>query len=542
MDILWLVFAFVCGLAVNLAGLPPLVGFLVAGFALNIAGVEPNETLEAIANLGITLMLFTIGLKISVRDLIKREVWAVTLAHTSVWMVLASAVVLLAATVAGGLLGGLDARAIALLVFALGFSSTVCVIKILEDSGELKTRHGRIAINLLVMQDLIAVAFLAAATGKVPSLWAITLLGLIPLRPLIWALLKRAGHGEMLPLTGFVLAVGGYELFSLVGVKGDLGALLVGMLLAGHVKAGELYKSLLNFKDLFLIGFFLSIGLTALPNVEMILIALAMCLVLGLKMVLFFGLMSRFGLRARTSFLASLVLSDYSEFGLIVIALCVGAGWITDAWLVITALAVALSFVLTSIAYRFAHVIYARQKHRLRKYERDERLPEDRVFRPREAEILVVGIGRVGLGAFRSLHYMAGDRVWGMDANRQRIDALRAEGMHVFVGDAENADIWEMIDVSSIRLVLLAVPAVTDNRNIAEQLRIAGYSGRIAAIARYDDERQALLNAGIDKVFNFFTEAGAGFAEDSLGLIDAQAEAKPTTEATAHTRPESELV
>ncbi len=520
MDILWLVFAFVCGLAVKLVGLPPLIGFLVAGFALNIAGIEPNESLESIANLGITLMLFTIGLKINVRDLIKREVWAGTFSNMALWIIVSGSVALGAASVVSGLVGGLDLRAALLIAFALGFSSTVCVIKILEDSGELKTRHGRLAINILVMQDLIAVAFLAAATGKIPSPWAILLLGLLALRPLLGAVLNRAGHGEMLPLTGFALALGGYELFSLLDIKGDLGALLVGMLLSGHVKAVELYKSLLNFKDLFLIGFFLSIGLTALPNAEMLLIALALSVLLTLKFVMFFGFLTLFGLRARTSFLAALVLSDYSEFGLIVIALCVGAGWLTNDWLVITALAVAISFVLTSIAYRFAHIIYARNKEILRRYEKAQRLPEDQVYRPREAEILVVGIGRVGLGAFKSLHKVAGDRVWGMDANRQRIERQRSEGMHVFVGDAENADIWEMIDVTSMRLVLLAVPSVNDNRNIAEQLRIAGYSGPIAAIARYDDESAALQEAGIDKVFNFFTEAGSGFAEDSLGLIN----------------------
>ena len=82
MDVLWIVFAFACGLAVKLLGLPPLIGFLVAGFALNYAGVESNETLDALANLGITLMLFTIGLKLQVKDLLKREVWALGLVDT----------------------------------------------------------------------------------------------------------------------------------------------------------------------------------------------------------------------------------------------------------------------------------------------------------------------------------------------------------------------------------------------------------------------------------------------------------------------------
>jgi len=249
-------------------------------------------------------------------------------------MIIVGSLAMVVATASLGVLGGLDLKGAALLAFALGFSSTVCVIKVLEDSGELKTRHGRLAVAILVMQDLIAVAFLAAATGKTPSIFALALLGLLFARPVLGYVLNKAGHGEMLPLTGFMLALGGYELFNLVQVKGDLGALIFGMLLSGHFKAGELAKSLMNFKDLFLIGFFLSIGLTALPNIEMIAVACALCLVLGIKMLLFFVLLTRPGLRARTSFLAGLVLSDYSEFGLILIVLYVSVGWLgEDGWL-----------------------------------------------------------------------------------------------------------------------------------------------------------------------------------------------------------------
>ncbi|MEM9056385.1 MAG: cation:proton antiporter family protein [Pseudomonadota bacterium] len=520
MDILWLIFAFGCGFAVKQTGLPPLIGFLIAGFALNLVGVEPNDTLQALSDLGITLMLFVIGLKLNVSDLAKREIWAGAFGHMGLWMAIACALGLTGAAVGLGALAGLEWRTVALIAFALGFSSTVCVIKVLEDSGEVKTRHGRLAVGILIMQDVIAVLFLAIATGKVPSPWAVLLLGLFAFRLVLHFVLGRAGHGEMLPLTGFMMALGGYELFSALGVKGDIGALIFGVLLSSHVKSAELAKSLLHFKDLFLIGFFLSIGLTALPTLDMIATAVLLCLLLPLKLLLFFGLLTQLGLRARTAYLASLVLSGYSEFGLIVVVLCVQNEWLTADWLVITALAVALSFVLTSVAYRPAHSVYARYKHLLRRFEKAERLPEDQVYRPREAEILVVGTGRVGRGAFNALHKMAGDRVWGMDASRELIDRQRAEGLHVFVGDAENADVWELIDVASIRLVLLAVASVDDNRNIANQLRRAGYAGPIAAIARYDDEGPALLAAGVDKVFNFFTEAGAGFAEDSLRLMD----------------------
>merc|ERR1711991_1173350 len=101
------------------------------------------------------------------------------------------------------------------------------------------------------------------------------------------------------------MALSAYELFELVKIKGDLGALIVGMLLAGHSKASEITKSLMSFKDLFLIGFFLSIGFAALPTFEMLLIAGVFTLLLPVKFALFFGLFSLLKLRARTSFLSA---------------------------------------------------------------------------------------------------------------------------------------------------------------------------------------------------------------------------------------------
>ena len=248
MEYAFLLFAFVCGLTVKIIGIPPLVGYLIAGFLLNLFGYKLTDDLTEIANLGITIMLFTIGLKLNIRDLSKREVWAGSVSHTLIWVGVITCAVYGAAAIASQYVEGLTWETAALIAFALSFSSTVCVVKVLEESGESKTRHGRLAIGILVMQDVFAVVFLVAATGKLPSVWALCLLGLVPAMPLISKMINKSGHGKLLPLTGFILALGGYHLFELVNVKGDLGALIFGMMLAQHEKASELAKSLLSFK------------------------------------------------------------------------------------------------------------------------------------------------------------------------------------------------------------------------------------------------------------------------------------------------------
>ena len=96
---------------------------------------------------------------------------------------------------------------------------------------------------------------------------------------------------------------------------------------------------------------------------------------------------------------------------------------------------------------------------------------------------------------------------------------MNEKGIQAYLGDAEDADFWESIDLSKIELTLLALPSVQDIMNITTQIKRTNYRGKIAAIARYDDERRALEEFGVDKVFNFYNEAGVGFAEESLGLI-----------------------
>lgn len=521
MDFIWILFAFLCGLAAKSVKLPPSIGYLIAGFALHFLGYQANDNLSALADLGITLMLFTIGLKLNIKDLIKPEVWFGSLTHTTIWIVVSLAFIKLMALASVAFFAEVDFYTAALIAFALSFSSTVCVVKLLEDNGEMRTRHGKLSVGILVIQDIIAVAFLVIATGKIPSVWAFSLLLLFPLRPLINKVVDHAGHGELIPLMGFFLALGSYELFELVSIKGDLGALLAGMFLASHTKASEINKSLMSFKDLFLIGFFLSIGFTALPNWQMLGLATILTLLIPIKFALFFGLFSLLKLRCRTAYLSALTLSNFSEFGLIVAAICVQESWLSAEWLVILALAVSLSFVMTNVIYRFAHRIFTRHKEFLKRFEREAILEEDNFLQPCDASIMVIGMGRVGMGAYKALDSHLDTQVWGIDADKEKTIWLNTQGVKAYYGDAEDAYFWESIDLTKLELVLIALPAVHDAMTIARQLKLAKYPGKIAAIARFDDEREKLESFGIDKVFNFYTEAGVGFADESMAMISS---------------------
>jgi glutathione-regulated potassium-efflux system ancillary protein KefC len=146
MDILWILFAFACGFGVKQIGLPPLIGYLAAGFMLNMYGVSMTPGLQEMANLGVTLMLFTIGLTLNIKDLLKPEIWVGTFANAGIWTILFTGLALFLSTLSAPYFTELDFKSAALLAFALSFSSTVCVIKMLEENGEMNTRHGRFSI------------------------------------------------------------------------------------------------------------------------------------------------------------------------------------------------------------------------------------------------------------------------------------------------------------------------------------------------------------------------------------------------------------
>ena len=519
MDFVWILFAFGCGLGVRVFSLPPLVGYLAAGFMLNGLGVRPAEGLQTLADLGITLMLFTIGLKLNLRDLFKVEVYGGALSHLVLWTGLVSLSVVGLGALMLPHFADTDFTGAALLAFACSFSSTVCIVKLLEENGELKTRHGQIAIGILVVQDIAAVLFMAFATHELPSLWAVGLVLLIPARPVLYRIMNHAGHGELLPLTGFFLALGGYELFSLLNLKGDLGALAAGLLLSQHAKSGELAKALLNFKDLFLIGFFLSIGFIALPDWPMVISAVLLTLLLPLKFLLFFGLFIVLRLRARSSYLASLALTNYSEFGLIVCSISVTQGLLSKEWLVIMALSVALSFVFSSVANTLSHRLYGRWTSQLKHFENPIRLAEDQFDQPGKVAVLVVGMGRVGTGAYDILQNEMAKTACGIDMDRNRAVSHAEAGRNVIYGDAEDPDFWSDINFDSIQLIMFAMPNFLDIQEAQNQIQLAGFQGKTAAIARYEDEKEKLLSAGVNEVFNFYAEAGAGFADQSVHLL-----------------------
>ncbi len=515
LDVIWISLAFGLGLVSRLVGLPPLVGYLVAGFVLHFYAVEADDVIKEFSELGVTLLLFTIGLKLKLRALGAPQVWGTASIHMAAVIAVFPLLFLVLGAAGVPFLADLEPATALLLAFALSFSSTVFAVKVLEEKGEMGTIYGSTAIGILIMQDLAAVVFLVFSAGKVPSLWALLLLLVLPARPLVLKILDRSGHGELLVLFGLTLGLGGAHLFELVNVKGDLGALVLGVLIASHPKAEELSKALLSLKNLFLIGFFLSIGLSGTPTPEMLLVGLLLLLAVSAKAWFFLRLLALFKLRSRTAFLAGLSLANYSEFGLIVASIGAVNGWLAPEWLTIIALALSLSFVAASPLNARSHELYERFRGRLRRLQHPDRIEAEAVIDPGEADVMIIGMGRVGAGAYDSLLAEKGRNPVGVDANHDVVAMHQNQGRLVIRGSATDADFWQsfQLDQGRINLVLLALPKLSENLFAAEHLVQGGFGGLIGAIATFPDDEPVLTDAGVNLVFDLYAGLGAGFAQ-----------------------------
>lgn len=517
LDPIIIVIALGCGITARAFGMPALIGYLAAGFVLHEINVEAGQLLHDLANMGVTLLLFTIGLKLSPSELLKPRVWGTTIIHMACMQLLFMGLLLGANQLFPSL--GLNLTAALVIAFALTFSSTVFVIQVMQDKGEMSSRHANQAIGILLVQDLAAVLFLTGTKGTVPHPEAIALLLLWPLRGVITRLLRQAGHGELFTLFGLALALGGAQLFELVGIKGDLGALVIGAVLAGTQKSKELSRNLLQFKDLFLVCFFLTIGLDGWPIGGVLLVAVILGVLALVKPLLYFLLMTWLHTPPRTALLSATVMGNYSEFGLVVIAVAAKSGWVDPQWGAAISLAIATSFLLSSPLSKRAHQLYRKHHDFWLRFESGRVLaaaPDTKGVR-----IIVLGMGNIGVGAYDAIAEEQGSSVLGVDLNNRKLAEHHRQHRRVVAADASDPDFWHRVDLQEVQLVLLALTHHEENMLVGNLLKDLGYRGQTAAVVRFDEEAVELEAHGFS-TFNLYAQAGAGFAEHAAQQLPHQ--------------------
>jgi predicted Kef-type K+ transport protein len=521
-DAIWLTLAFLSGLLMKRFGLPALLGFLATGFFLSISGfTEGNlkQILGPLSDMGIILLLFTIGLKIKIKQLIKPEILITASSHIIITTLTIGGVIFGLSFVGIQYFSNIDVEAAMTIGFALSFSSTVFIIKSLEDRGEITSRHGRFAIGILVIQDIFAVVFLTVSKSVLPSVWVLALpIYLYLVKIVLGRLLDKSGHGELLTVFGFFAPlIAGALAFDLVDLKYDLGALIIGMLLVNHSRKEELYDRMLSYKDFFLIGFFINIGLSGVPSLTNVLVAFSMLGFVVFKGYLFIRIFSFFKLRARTNFLTSLHLSNYSEFGLIVGAVAVSNGMISGDWLTTLAIFMSLSFVLSSPFISRSYELFEKYQVVLTRWNRTSKEFDKQPIISGGANYVIVGLGSIGLPAYFHLKETFPDCVIGVDYNADKVKTLKDEGNNVVWGDATDRDFWDESNWEKVDVVVLAMSDYASNHNTMKQInKMKERQFKIAAICHYDDEKEIFEKLNVDYIYDYKTSVGEDFAQHAM--------------------------
>ena len=510
---IYLLAVVVLGFAATLLRLPPLVGFLAAGFVLGASDLPNLDFVQTLGDLGVAVLLFTIGLKLDPRVLARREV-AGTAAIALVLLTTLSAALVVPLVLVGLWVDTVTPAGAVALCFALSFSSTVVVVKLLEDRDDAASLYGRIAIGVLVAQDIAAVAYMTFSSEEPPSPWALSLVALWPASGLFGKVLNRIDHREMRTLFGISMALlPGYLLFDILGLDGDLGALIMGALLASHPAAKELSSALFTIKELLLVGFFLAIGMDGVPGAGAFVLAAALLLLLPVRALVYAVVVRLMRMRRRTSVMTGLAMTAYSEFALIVVSVAVRQKLLGGDWTAAVSLALALSFIVSSIVNRRPAGLVRRMTGRIPHRPSSTLHPEERPLNLLGVRTVVFGMGRVGRATYNRLYADGETGVLGIDNDASKVETLAKQGYNILEADATDQEFWDRLDAVHTTKAVLAMSEPGANVRVLEWLNRSSFEGRVIAVAAFDDEAETMRRAGVDAVINMYDGLGDALAQ-----------------------------
>jgi Kef-type K+ transport system membrane component KefB len=502
------------------------VGILVGPSVLDIVSGE-HEEIELLAGLGIALLLFVVGLRLDLHLI--RTTGPVALATGLGQVTFTSALGFLIA-----LALGLDVVPALYVAVALTFSSTIIIVKLLSDKKEIDDLHGRIAVGLLIVQDIVVVFTMIALTavgaadtdrhalteallvvGKgVAFLAVIALLMRFALTPLLHQLARSQ---ELLVLFAIAWAVALAATGEVLGFSREVGAFLGGVSLASTPYREAIASRLVGLRDFLLLFFFVDLGsqldIGQLGDQLAAAAVLSAFVLIGNPLIVMV-IMGRMRYRRRVSFLTGLTVAQISEFSLILAALGLTLGHIgSDTVALITTVGL-ITIATSTYMIIYSHQLYDRLDTRLRIFERspgDLRRDDEASHAEPAPDVILYGLGRYGSSIGRELREDGYD-VLGVDFDPVALGRWQEEGGRAAYGDAEDPELPTFLPLAGPEWVISSVPRRQTNQVLLHALHHHGYRGRIAVTAQSDRDAEALGRDGADLVLRPFVDAAAQVA------------------------------
>ena len=504
----------------------PLIGYMLGGILAGpyVTGmISDLELIQGFADIGVILLMFTLGIEFSLERLSSIKGYAVGGGLLQVAVVVLLSVLL-------GRYMGLSTYEAVFLGCTLSISSTMIVLRVLNDHGEMNSLHGQLMVGILIVQDLIVIVMVSVLPDLqtfspeiVPQLIksllaaAVIIAAVLYLAPkIIPLLLERAAQGnnnDIFLILALSMGLGVALLAQAMGLSVSLGAFLAGLLITESDYAHEILGKVISLRDAFVILFFVSVGMMVNPLAlfqNLPLLFLALLLIIPVKFIVFYLITRIYKYKSRVSFYTAMGMMQTGEFSFVMAKMGVDQHLIsTPIYNVILASSL-ISILLTPLFFNLAPVIYRRLQHSkfLQKILSD---PEtdftgfgENAF---SDHVIVCGYGRVGGQVGRALQQLQIPYLV-IEYDHTAISKLRTEGIAYIYGDAASEMVLEYANAAQAKMAVLALPDTMTNQQVIHSLQ--KYNDKLLIISRAHNywEKRKLYEMGATEVIQPEEEAG----------------------------------
>lgn len=537
--------AFTCGVVAKYLKQPPVIGYLVSGLILgNIFTGQTHETVEFLSELGVVLLLFTLGLEFSWDKL--KKVARVAVGGAVIQILLTTVFsILLISRFGYGIYQSLFMAA------AFSLSSTAVVVKILSERNELETLAGEIMVAWLVVQDLAVLPMMIIlptigtelTTGAFTSssfffiLHKLFLASLIlyvaiwlgkSIVPKLVSRIAALNNRELLLVGVFGIAVAGALMTQLLGFSTALGAFLAGLLIASSTQQHAVFSEIRPLRDLFSLLFFATLGFLMPQGFFFSHLPLLILITLGvvvIKFLVVLVLTLYLGYHAKTSFLVGMGLIEVGEFAFILSRVGYTTGVINEEVHAIIISVALLSILVMPPLFLTAPTWYGLVRdlsklHFRRLYIRfftgqdNTNIPE----LPFSNHVVLCGYGRVGKYIGRALT-MSGIPYVVVEFNHNKAKELRKKGIEAIYGDPADRDILDYAQVDRARAVVVTIPDYHTQEEVVRNSLKLNRDVKIYCRTHHEDDQKLLRDLGVTEVVQPEFAAALTITEKILKLF-----------------------
>ncbi len=476
-------FAALLGAWASFFRLPLIIAYILAGLILGpfVLKNSHTETFALLRDLGLSFLLFLVGLEIKTSEL--KNFGKQSLIVGSVQIVAISIITFFLALALGFSVGSAVFVAI-----ALSFSSTVIVVKLLTEKRDLDSLYGKLAISILLIQDVAAIFILilipALGGGKFSfSKFIITILVGLVLVSLIYFFSKKvlpylfermARNLELLFLTSLAWLLLIAAISAKFGFSVEIGAFLAGLGLASLKEEHQIAARIRPLRDFFIVIFFILLGSQILTGFSLSILAIALVLsvfILLLKPLIVLVVMGRLGFKRRTGFMTGVSIAQVSEFSLIIMFLGLKEGLIGQNIVSVVTLTAFITIATSAYLSVFATKIY----RRLEKFLKFSEVPGSKIEETGEMTLLenhvvLVGCNRLGWEVLKQLQKQD-KQILVVDFNPTIIKALQELKVEYLFGDVTDPDIWQQANIAKASIVISTVFDPDDTLELLSNIR-----------------------------------------------------------------------